>query len=112
MHTYTIPIIMLLIIILATHRRNNSMVAAKIIKKKSKKENGKMTELAKRFIDKDCILYTFNGTQIVGIIKEVTDSAILIENKESMEAINAEFVVRIREYPRDKKGKKKSVVLD
>ncbi len=112
MYIYSIPIILMLVIILVTHRRNDSMMMAKIINKRKKKESCEMTELAKRFIDKECLLYTFNGGQLEGTVKEVVDGAILIENKESLEAINAEFVVRIREYPRDKKGKKKSVVLD
>ena len=30
----------------------------------------------------------------------------------TLEAINLDFVIRIREYPKNKKGKKKSVVLD
>ena len=34
----------------------------------------------------------------------------LVDGK--IEAINLDFVIRIREYPRNKKGKKKSVVLD
>ena len=46
------------------------------------------------------------------IIKEVTEGAILIEKDGKIEAINLDFVIRIREYPRNKKGKKKSVVLD
>lgn len=29
-----------------------------------------------------------------------------------MEAINLDFVIRIREYPKNKKGKKKTVALD
>ena len=72
-----------------------------------------MIELAKRFIGKECIIYAFDGShQFEGIIKEVTDGAILVEKDEKLEAINLDFVIRIREYPRNKKGKKKSVVLD
>jgi len=44
------------------------------------------------------------------IIKEVTDGAILIENDGKIAAINLDFVIRIREYPKNKKGKKKLVV--
>ena len=44
------------------------------------------------------------------IIKEVSSSAILIEKDGKLEAINLDFVVRIREYPRNKKGKKKAIV--
>ena len=72
-----------------------------------------MEELAKRFIDKDCLIYAFDsGHQFGGIIREVTNGAILIENEGKLEAINLDFVIRIREYPKGKNGKKKSVVLD
>lgn len=72
-----------------------------------------MEELAKKFIDKECIIASFDGNhQYDGIIKEVTEGAILIEKDGKIEAINLDFVIRIREYPRNKKGKKKSVVLD
>ena len=72
-----------------------------------------MKELALRFIEKECIIYSFDsGRQYEGIIKEVTDGAILIETKGNLEAINLDFVSRIREYPKKKNGKKKAIVLD
>lgn len=72
-----------------------------------------MIELAKRFIGKECLIYAFDSShQFTGTIREVTDSAILIENNGTLEAINLDFVIRIREFPRNKNGKKKSVVLD
>jgi hypothetical protein len=71
-----------------------------------------MKELALRFLEKDCVIYSFNNQQFEGVIKEVTDGAILIEKDEKLEAINLDFVVRIREYPKNKKGKKVSVVID
>ena len=72
-----------------------------------------MVELAKRFIGKECIIYAFDSShQFEGIIREVTDGAILIEKEEKLEALNLDFVIRIREYPRNKKGEKKSLVLD
>lgn len=72
-----------------------------------------MKELAKRFIDKECLISSFDSNhQFEGVIKEVSDSAILVEKNGTTEAINLDFVIRIREYPKNKKGKKKSVVLD
>lgn len=72
-----------------------------------------MKELAKRFVDKECLITAFDSNhQFEGVIKKVSDNAILVEKKESVEAINLDFIIRIREYPRNKKGKKKSVVLD
>jgi hypothetical protein len=88
-------------------------VARQIIKKRKMEGNTNMKELAKRFIDKECLITAFDSNhQFEGVIKEVNDNAILVEKKESVEAINLDFVIRIREYPRNKKGKKKSVVLD
>lgn len=80
--------------------------------KKEKGDKEKMLELAKNFIDKECIIYTFNGSSIQGTIKEISKNALLLETGNTVEAINLDFVVRIREFPRKKNGKKKSVVLD
>ena len=71
-----------------------------------------MYELAQKFIGKECLIYTFNASQLTGVIKEVNEGAILIENGDNLEAVNFDFIVRIREYPRKKNGKKKSVILD
>lgn len=106
-----IPIIVLWIILFILLRNRKAVVARQIIKKME--ENTKMIELAKRFIGKDCLIYAFDGNhQIEGVIKEVTDGAILIEKAGAEEAVNLDFVIRIREFPKNKKGKKKSVVLD
>ena len=71
-----------------------------------------MKELAKRFIDKECVITSFDGNrQYVGIIKEVTDGAILVEKSGIPQVINLDFIIHIKEYPKNKKGKK-SVVVD
>lgn len=107
-----IPIIVLWIIIFIMFR-NRRVIIRKIIEKRKKGGNFEMKEFAERFIDKECIISSFdNSHQYEGIIKEVTDGAILIEKDGKLEAINLDFVIRIREYPRNKNGKKKSVVLD
>ena len=72
-----------------------------------------MKELAERFIEKECIIDSFDsGHQYQGVIKEVTEGAILVEKNGKLEAINLDFVIRVREFPKNKNGKKKSVVLD
>lgn len=68
-----------------------------------------MSELLKNYIDKDCIIYTIN-TQLTGIIKEVSDSWISVEIHENVEIINIDYITRIREYPKNKNGKKKSIL--
>lgn len=74
-----------------------------------------MKELAKQFIGKECIIYTItsNDGNVQGVIKEVGDGGMIIERKfGESEIINLDFVTRIREYPKNKNGKKKSVILD
>ena len=95
------------------YRNRKLVVARKIIKKRKTGGNIEMKELAKKFIDKECIISSFDGNhQYDGVIREVTDGAVLIEKGGNLEAINLDFIMRIREYPRKKNGKKKSVVLD
>ena len=72
-----------------------------------------MIELAKKFIGKECLISAFDSNhQFEGVVKEVTDGALLLEKNGQLEAINLDFVIRIREYPRNKNGKKKSIVVD
>ena len=111
--SYYIPIILLWILIFIIYRNRKAIVARKVIQKRNTKENTEMVELAKKFIGKECLISAFDSNhQFEGVITEVTDGAILIEKNGNVEAINLDFVIRIREFPRNKNGKKKSVVLD
>ncbi len=101
--------ILFLIILCLWVSQQNTVCQKKIIKKRKSEETREMVEFAKRFIDKDCIVRTFNGNYFAGTIKEVSQNAVLIENNKNIEVINLEYVVSIKEHPRDKKGKKKSI---
>lgn len=69
-----------------------------------------MKQLAQQFIGKECLVYTVGDTNAVnGTLQQVTDSALLLEKSGFLQAINLEYVTRIREWPRDKKGKKKTL---
>ena len=108
-----VPIMVLFIILYIMYQRQKVIIARKVIKNRKMEDKTEMLELAKRFIGKECIIYAFDSNhQFDGIIREVSDGAILIEKEEKLEAINLDFVIRIREYPRNKNGKKKSVVFD
>lgn len=73
-----------------------------------------MKELAQKFIGKECMVYTIasDGSSVNGTIQEITDSGLLIEKDGNLQAINLEYVTRIREWPRKKNGRKKEIVLD
>lgn len=105
-----LPIVMLFLIIFIT-RRNEKLVLQKIQNRKRRGEKNQMFELAQKFLEKECIVYTFN-TQVTGTVKEVKEGGILLKKEDSEEIINFDYIVRIREYPRGKNGKKKSVIFD
>ena len=94
----------LILYLISSTNRKKKLVAS-ILKKR--KENSKMQEIAKRFIEKECIIYSYDGNQITGVIKEICDRAALIEKNGEYEAINLDFIIRIREHPKNKNGKKK-----
>ena len=85
-NTYFIPILLLFLIIYIT-RQNNMAVMKKLIKKRKTEDKAEMVEIAKTFIGKECIIYTFNS-QVTGTVKEVTDGAVLLENGSEREMIN------------------------
>lgn len=73
-----------------------------------------MKKLAQEFIGKECMVYTVasDSSSVNGMIKEITDRGLLIEKDGNLQAVNLEYVTRIREWPRKKNGKKKEIVLD
>ena len=114
---YLILLALFLLVIIPWIMRQRRLAAVRHIlnQKKQNKENSEMKELAKRFIGEECIIYTItsNDGSVQGVIKEIDDGGMVIEKKTGeLEIVNLDFVTRIREYPRKKKGRKKGVVLD
>ena len=77
---------------------------------KNRKGQNIMLEMLERFVGKECVVYGIEN-QITGTIREIRDGWIIMENSKGTEAVNAEYVTRVREYPRNKKGKK-AVLID
>ena len=73
-----------------------------------------MKELASQFIGKECLIYTLNSSDslVKGIIKQVSDGGIIVEKKDGIEAINLDCITRIREWPRNSKGKRSRFYID
>lgn len=72
-----------------------------------------MKTLAEQFIGKDCLIYTIPSNDVIvkGIITQVTDNGITVDYNGKTEAVNLEYVTRIREWPKNSKGKKKNTFL-
>ena len=110
-----LPLLIILFLVILPRRKRAAAVRQFLNRKKQNKESNEMKELAKRLIGEDCIIYTITSESgsIQGVLKEVEDGGLVIEKTTGeTEIVNLDFVTRIREYPRKKNGKKKSIVLD
>lgn len=111
---YSLLVVFLVLILLMMRKKRRAAAIAVHHKRNKSEEKKNMRELAQQFIGKECLIYTITSDfgAMQGIIKEVSDNGLLIENKGNFEVINLEYVSRIRECPRKKNGKKKVVIFD
>lgn len=72
-----------------------------------------MNEIFNKYIGKDCIVYTSNSNSatITGSVTGVENNWLTVKTNDGDEVINIDYVVRIKEHPTNKKGKKKSVIF-
>lgn len=114
-NTWFIYYLLLMIIILYLPWKRRKRYAAKRIMKKGKINNSQrsagkiMRELAERFIGKDVYINLLDG-RADGVIKEVTGNGIVLENKNGVQVVNLDYVVKLREYPHNKKGKRGTIM--
>ena len=71
-----------------------------------------MQKLAVRFIGKDVMLNTVASGTYDGVMKEVVDNAVVLEKDGKETIVNLDYVIRLREYPTNKRGKRKSLVFE
>ena len=116
MYLFTwVALMILFVLFFVFPMRRKQAAVCKHINQKHKKEGVDMETLARQFVGKECLIYTVTETSgsVQGTIKEVNGSGLLLEDAQGqLQAVNLEFVTRIREFPRNKRGKKKSVVVD
>ncbi|MDE6036445.1 MAG: hypothetical protein K2G36_11140 [Ruminococcus sp.] len=70
----------------------------------------KIEQALQRFVEdkEECIIYT-EGVMIIARIIEIGDGFIIIDEKDSESVVNIEHIIRVRSYPKNEKGKKKSI---
>lgn len=107
-----VEMLLLVFVWLAFDRQRKKRKIAAIVnhrKNNTDKEKKTMKELAKKFIGKDCYVYTITGDSDPekGVVTEVTDEGILLDNGGGLQAINIEYVTRIQAIVKKPKGKKK-----
>lgn len=110
MENYILFFLIVMILFFNLRQKKLNIILHKIRKKRGKRE---MTELIMKYIGKECIIYTCSSsTPITCVVKSCNDGWLEIETNNQPEIVNCEYITRIREYPKNKKGKRKSVVLD
>lgn len=108
---YFMLFVIIFLIYLPRKKRRKYIASRNFIKNRfvNEKGNGRkdMKELAERFIGKDVYVKLLEGNAD-GILKEVTDSGIVLENKNGLQILNLNYIMKIREYPY-KNGKRATV---
>lgn len=70
-----------------------------------------MSDVLNRYIGKDCVVYvsTGNFSVVEGKVTEIKDNWIVVKTKDGDEVINFDYVIRVKEHPVNKNGKKKTI---
>ncbi len=94
-------------------RNEKSQNIRKIIKKRKKRGKNDMNEVFNRYIGKDCVIYLSNSSSNVMEcrVNNVSDNWITVETRDGVEILNIDYIIRVKEHPLNKKGKKKSVIF-
>ena len=109
---YIFVLLMFIFLVFLPRERRRKYVAKRhIIKNRTIDNKGNerdiMKELAQRFIGKDVYVKLLEGNAD-GVLKEVTDNGIVLENKNGLQIVNPDYIIKIREYPH--KNGKRSVI--
>ena len=101
-------IIFLNIIIQINNARTQSIIKRKI----KRRGKTKMNEIINAYLGKDCVIYLSNSSSVItGNLLSLNDNWITVKTKDGNEIINIDYIIRLKEHPVTKSGKKKSVIF-
>lgn len=60
-----------------------------------------MVDLVKKLIGKECLIYTMNS-QLKGVIREVTNGGMVVDDGKNTEIVNLDYIIRVRESKKSK----------
>ena len=113
MNTWFIWLILFMTIAKRRKEERNAELVHRTACLRRRKRNGKiMEDMIREYLGKDVVIYTLGSSSMVsGVLDLVKDGWCVIKDFESGEAqtVNLEYVVRVREYPKDKNGKRKLI---
>lgn len=99
-YIYFLLLAVIFLIYLPQKRKRKYVANRWLLKNSTANERGRiaMKELAERFIGKDVYIKLLEGTAD-GVVKEVTDSGIVLENKNGIQIVNLSYIIKLREFP-------------
>ena len=101
-----------LLYLLRKRRRKSAAIRHVKYRKNSeqrRKDIAIMKELLSRFMEYDVYIKLLDG-HADGVVKEVSDNGVVLENKDGLQIVNLEYVLKVREYPY--KNGKRVLILD
>ncbi len=92
-------------------QRRQAKVAKRNRIRRRKGENI-MNELIKSYIGKEVIIWAGSSSGVTGTMTRIEDNWVEIEDKDgNKQILNTDYISRVQEYPRNKNGRKKAVIV-
>lgn len=85
--------LLLFVIMLILHQQNTAIIQHKILKNRKGSSMKLPTELLKEFIGKECCIRGMIGSDnIVGVVLEVNDGWLKVEEKKKLRLVNSDYI--------------------
>jgi preprotein translocase subunit YajC len=91
--------------------QHRQIMVSKRNRVKRRKGENVMNELVKSYIGKEVIVWAGNSSGVNGTITKIEENWVELEDKYGTQILNTDYISRIQEYPRNKNGKKKAVIV-
>ena len=92
---------MILIVLFVLHQQRKNV---RRVCRVRRKKRGKITmnELIRRFVGKQCLVYSENGNAVQGVVETVEGNWVSVQTKQGTELVNLDYISRIKEKPAKK----------
>lgn len=109
---FIMMLILLVIIPAARARQHRQVMVSKQNRLKRRKGENTMNELVKSYIGKEVIVWAGSSSGVTGTATKIEENWLEVEDKDgNKQILNTDYISRIQEYPRNKNGKKKAVIV-
>lgn len=106
---YFVLLVAVFLLYIPQKKRRRYVAYRHIVKNRiiNQKRRSIMKELVQRFIGKDVYIKLLEGNAD-GVVTEVTDNGIVLDNNGKLQVVNLDYVMKVREYPH-KNGKRATI---